>query len=105
MCKKKCCEVVKYAGSAVLRSVVNTLKNSSFRWTWPKSLVWDHKKNEDEKREKNREYCSQMHVNISKNIKWNYLRKKPNMEMQHFTKELRWFEEQWAQHELVTWQC
>lgn len=33
MCKEKYCKVVKYTGSAVLRSVVNTLKNSSFRWT------------------------------------------------------------------------
>lgn len=42
----------------------------------------------------NREYCSQMHINITKNIKWDYLNREQNLVMQLFAKEFRWFREQ-----------
>lgn len=53
------------------------------------------KKKREEKMEKNnREYCSQMHINITKNIKWDYLNREQNLVMQPFAKEFRWFREQ-----------
>lgn len=108
MREKNSCKVMKYAGTAVLRSVVNTFKTSRFRWAWPKRSAWGlqkKKKNEEDKTGKNREYCSPMHINTSKNIKWDYLSREQNLVMQPFAKGFWWFREQWVQHKLVTWQC